>query len=581
MPLRQIIYHNNGKSEEPLFLEVTDSPRMRTKPLSNLRQNRKKITIGILSDFLQEPLVQAVNIAASSLNLSLEIFPFTIETIESSILDPDHGIYAEKIDILMVYPDYLKSISVAGYVNEEQGDEAKNINKAFEKWANLISTFTTQSQVPVIIHNAPDFTSKSHREYFRELNSLFASNKFINCHWVDLEVLSQNRAPWFDHRLLEIARFPFAVENLNFYAGELTAVLREILHKPIKVVVTDLDNTLWDGILGEQELGNFGKKLNEISLSNNRKKGVAAILADLIKEGYLVAIATKNDESKVLALFDLLTEFPVKKESIFRIYANWGPKSESVRKVLETTGFQEDALLFIDDSSFECLEVKNSHPGIVAINISEQQNVGRQDFMDIGYFREKIVTKEDVLRESGYTVSTQLQEIVESSAKNDFLKSLKMKVCISNTDETNQARVQQMDERTNQFRANRNYENGTNEIGVKQIKVELCDNFTDYGVISILNYSISDEILIIHQWLMSCRIFSRGVEEYVLLDLIRMGLAMGVKFKRVQIAYAPTGRNTFFLERMKKLGFLEIENGLILSDFSILQELDLYIAPEL
>jgi FkbH-like protein len=156
-----------------------------------------------------------------------------------------------------------------------------------------------------------------------------------------------------------------------------------------------------------------------------------------------------------------------------------------------------------------------------------------------------------------------------------------MKVCISNTDETNQARVQQMDERTNQFRANRNYENGTNEIGVKQIKVELCDNFTDYGVISILNYSISDEILIIHQWLMSCRIFSRGVEEYVLLDLIRMGLAMGVKFKRVQIAYAPTGRNTFFLERMKKLGFLEIENGLILSDFSILQELDLYIAPEL
>ena len=70
------------------------------------------------------------------------------------------------------------------------------------------------------------------------------------------------------------------------------------------------------------------------------------------------SVAAINDQSgKVLCKFIKLSlqhQFPIKKESIFRIYANWGPKSESIREVLKTTGFQEDAVLFIDDSSFEC-----------------------------------------------------------------------------------------------------------------------------------------------------------------------------------------------------------------------------------
>ena len=581
MPLRQLIYQNNGKSEEPFFFEISNLPKLRTKPLTTLGQSREKIRVGILSDFLQEPLIQAINIAASTLNLALEVYPFAIETIENSLLDKSHGIYKEKIDILIVYPDYLKSISLQSLANGEQGWNTEGINKAFEKWANLLLHFRKYSQIPVIIHNAPDLTPVVQVKNLNEFNSLLGSKEFGNYYWIDLGAISKTRQPWFDHRLLEVARFPFALEHLNFYSGQLAATIREILHKPIKIVVTDLDNTLWDGVLGEHDLDSFVKTLNGISLSNKQKNGVATILADLIGEGYLVAIASKNDESKVTALFDQLTDFPLKKEDIYQVYANWGPKSESIGEILKSTGFQEDALLYIDDSIFECLEVKNSYPGIVAINVSEQKNVRRDDFMNMGYFRERLLTREDTLRKSSYLVTSQLEGMSESEARIDFLKSLAMKIRISKTDDTDLVRLQQMDERTNQFRANRVFQMETDNTDRTQIKVQLRDNFTNYGTIAIVDYLISSENLKIYQWLMSCRVFSRGVEEYVLSYLIESATTLGVDLEKIQIDYLPTGKNGFFLNKMNQLGFLECEDGLCLSDFTVLGNLDTYIIDEM
>lgn len=581
MPLSQIIYQTTNTGEEPFFLEESNLPKLRTKPLTTLKQNRQKIRVGILSDFLQEPLVQAINIAASTLNLSLEAFPFDIETIENSILDLSHRIYNEQIDILMIYPDYLKSIPLRRIVNTDRGSEAEGIKKAFEKWSDLLSTFTTRIQIPILIHNAPEATSVTHGEYFKELNKYFKSKEFENCYWIDLETLSQVRQPWFDNRLLEIARFPFAPENINIYVGELTAKMREILHRPIKIVVTDLDDTLWNGILGEHDINSFAKNLNKTSLDKDQKIGILAILADLISEGYLVAIATKNDETKVHALFDRLTDFPIKRDDIFQIYANWGPKSDSIQKILMSTGFREDALLFIDDSQFECLEVKNSHPGIVAINVTEQQYVRREDFMEIGYFRKAKITHEDNVRKASYIVTTQLQSIIDSTAKIDFLRSLEMKICVSNTDAANLVRVQQMHERTNQFRANGSFQSVATEKLMTQIKIELLDNFTDYGIIGILSYSILGRTLRIHQWLMSCRVFSRGVEEYILLHLIKIVSTPGIKLDSIEIDYRPTGRNEYFFEKMKQLGFYETDEGLYISDFTTIENLEIHIVEEL
>ena len=180
MPLRQLIYQNNGKSEEPFFFEISNLPKLRTKPLTTLGQSREKIRVGILSDFLQEPLIQAINIAASTLNLALEVYPFAIETIENSLLDKSHGIYKEKIDILIVYPDYLKSISLQSLANGEQGWNTEGINKAFEKWANLLLHFRKYSQIPVIIHNAPDLTPVVQVKNLNEFNSLLGSKEFGN-----------------------------------------------------------------------------------------------------------------------------------------------------------------------------------------------------------------------------------------------------------------------------------------------------------------------------------------------------------------------------------------------------------------
>jgi hypothetical protein len=56
---------------------------------------------------------------------------------------------------------------------------------------------------------------------------------------------------------------------------------------------------------------------------------------------------------------------------------------------------------------------------------------------------------------------------------------------------------------------------------------------------------------------------------------------LGVDLEKIQIEYLPTGKNGFFLDKMNQLGFLECEDGLCLSDFTVLENLDTYIIDEM
>ena len=158
-----------------------------------------------------------------------------------------------------------------------------------------------------------------------------------------------------------LSGFPYRTAHASAVAEMLASLLRSAA--PKKGLITDLDDTLWRGLLGEVGADGVSWSLDRHSHAHALYQQMLQALAD---SGVLLAVASKNDPARVEEAFrrsDLL----LKRDSLFPVEASWGPKSESVGRILRAWNVGADSVVFIDDSPLELAEVQAAHPGIETI----------------------------------------------------------------------------------------------------------------------------------------------------------------------------------------------------------------------
>ena len=145
-------------------------------------------------------------------------------------------------------------------------------------------------------------------------------------------------------------------------AGELIAGL---IHNrpPKKGLITDLDDTLWSGILGDEGVEGVSWTVNHGSHLHGLYQ---QFLASLASAGVLIGVASKNDRATVDLAFER-QDLLISKNDIFPIEAHWSGKSKSVERILATWNVSADAVVFIDDSRMEAAEVKAAFPEMECI----------------------------------------------------------------------------------------------------------------------------------------------------------------------------------------------------------------------
>ena len=133
-------------------------------------------------------------------------------------------------------------------------------------------------------------------------------------------------------------------------------------HKPrkIKVLVWDLDNTLWDGILVEDGIDNLKLKENVVS-----------IIKDLDSRGILLSIASKNNPDEAIKV---LQKCGIDDYFLFP-QISWDPKSQSIKQIVKKLNIGIDTVAFIDDSPFERAEVSQVCPEVMCIDAVEYNNL--------------------------------------------------------------------------------------------------------------------------------------------------------------------------------------------------------------
>lgn len=309
----------------------------------------------------------------------------------------------------------------------------------------------------------------------------------------------------------------------------------------IKVVVWDLDNTLWKGVLLEDE---------NVELDER----VAHTIRELDKRGILNSVASKNNQDAAMARLEELGLA----EYFLYPQINWNPKSASVRQIATSINIGLDAVAFVDDQPFEREEVAHELPDVLCIDTVDVAQI-----LDMERMIPRFITGESAMRRKLYQADIQRGEAeAEFTGHNEnFLATLDMTFEIKNCDEDDLQRAEELTQRTNQLNTT-GYTYSYDELDVLRnsddhllLVTRLSDKYGTYGTIGLALVEQQESHWTIKLLLMSCRVMSRGVGTILMNHILKLAKKAGVT---VRAEFLPNGRNRQMYITYKFANFKEI-----------------------
>ena len=330
------------------------------------------------------------------------------------------------------------------------------------------------------------------------------------------------------------------------HADQLGQALARVIQRPApkKGLITDLDDTLWKGIVGEVDAEGVSWDLANHSQVHGLYQ---QLLRALAASGVLIGVASKNDPAVVERAFarrDIL----LPKESVFPIEVHWEAKSASAGRILKAWNIADDSVVFVDDSPMELAEVKAAWPQMECLqfpgkNPADAETLFRK-LRDL--FGKTHIGDEDGLRLESLRRSTEFRTETEHSggAPESFLAQAGATITVEVNPPARDERVLELVNKTNQFNLNgRRYTEAEWRKEIEQpgafvLAVSYEDKFGPLGKIAVLCGRHVDRAVDLSAWVMSCRAFSRRIEDRCLEILFdRFGV------ETIRFRFEPTQKN--------------------------------------
>lgn len=355
----------------------------------------------------------------------------------------------------------------------------------------------------------------------------------------------------FDAKAELASGFPYRIPHASAIAEMVTQLLQR--KAPKKALITDLDDTLWSGILGE--LGVTGICW-DLQSHAHMHGAYQRLLHALSEAGVLIGVASKNDPQLVLQALER-EDLIVSQDVLFPVHAHWRPKSESVGQMLKLWNIGADSVVFVDDSPMELAEVKSVHPGIECV-LFEKDNPQKlyelfQNLRD--QFGKNALSEEDNIRRDSIRNAHQQtkNDGGHEKPREEFLLEAQAEVTYSFSKEPSDPRALELVNKTNQFNLNgKRFTEMSWQSYLKQdnsflMVVSYRDKYGPLGKIAVLAGRHQADQLALDVWVMSCRAFSRRIEYRSLQELFQ-------RFNVAEIAldFQKTERNGPLREFLEK-----------------------------
>lgn len=528
----------------------------------------------VLRSFTVEPVVLLLRAAAFFGGIDLTVKVGEFNAYAQEILDPAGPLeaFAPDAAILAVQTrDAAPGLwdDFADLSPQRRETAAAEAAAAFRGW---MAAFRRRSSAALVVHSlelpehpgcgaldAQDAGGQA-RLIARVNEEIRAAAAALPGVWVldyDALVARAGRRHWHDQRKWLTARLPIRAECLPALAAEWMRYLHPIAGRIAKVLVTDLDNTLWGGIVGEDGMDGIqvGREYPGAAYYNLQR-----VILDLHRRGILLAAASKNNPEDAMRALESHPGMLLRPHHFSAMRVNWNDKAASLREIAAELNVGTDSLVFLDDNPAERRRIRLELPEVAVIELPEDPLGFARALRECPLFERLAVSAEDGERARYYTEQRGRGELQRGAASlEEFYRSLAQRVEIAPLEAATLARAAQLTQKTNQFnlttrrRTEAQLAALASEPGCEAWTVRVADRFGDNGLVAVLVLRHAGEACEIESLLMSCRVIGRTVETAVLAFAAARARALGAQ--RLEGWFIPTAKNAPAAEFYRGHGF--------------------------
>lgn len=325
-----------------------------------------------------------------------------------------------------------------------------------------------------------------------------------------------------------------------------------------KCLVLDLDNTLWNGVLGED--GVSGIKMSG-DYPGNAFMYFQEGLVTLANSGVIITVCSKNNEADVKELWEKNPFVKLGPKYIAAYRINWQNKADNIRELAKELNIGLDSIVFVDDNPTERELIRQQLP-MVAVPEFPKRPYGLMEFyasLVNDYFRAYRLTNEDLAKTEQYKANARrANEQTKYADLTDFIRSLDIHIDIAKANEFNVPRIAQMTQKTNQFNltTHRYTEADINSFianGDSVYCISVSDKFGDNGITGEIIIKHNGDEAEIDTLLLSCRILGKDIEKAFVKVMLNLLNQNGIA--KVKARYIQTAKNAQVANFYDKLGF--------------------------
>jgi len=533
-----------------------------------LRSHLRQCKIAVLGSSTTNLFVPVLRALCLRDRIGAEIYEAPYGSVEQEIRAADSGLARFRPDIV-VFLMHWRDLHLKAAV----GDEQRWISQFIEE-RKAVSKLLLDSFACHIIHPTFDYPCSEAHGYLSGvlhggrtrvidlLNIRLREEASTSISLLDMAAVQRSVGTkrWEDEVGWARFRQHPAMEALPELAESCMSQVRAVLGLSRKVLVTDLDNTLWGGVIGEDGL-------EGIEIGPDTPKGEAYLnlqryLLDLKERGVVLGVSSKNNVDDAQIPFLKHAHMALRLPDFAAFRANWEDKAENLRAIARELSLGLDSFVFLDDSPLEREWIRSQLPEVAVVELgSSPFHFLRQ--LDRGrYFEALTLSQEDLARATQYRVETERENLRASSGSlGEFLQTLKLEATVEAVAPKNLARVTQLVNKTNQFNVTtRRY----TEARLRAIAedpqgwaaaFQMSDRMGSYGLIGVLLCRAVDpgDTWEIDTWLMSCRALGRQMEKFMFDRLVEA--ASMRQIRRIVGIYRPTAKNSLVKQLYDQMGF--------------------------
>jgi FkbH-like protein len=490
--------------------------------------------ICISASFTAEPLEPALRFWGSQLGVDFEVRFAPFQQVAQTLLNPAGEFAANQhgVNVAMV-----RVADLGARAKENAG-----------QLADALRVASARDRCPLIFVLCPSEQANPEVE-----DLLLGAMPGRSLDYQQIEQLYQVETK-FDPAAERLGAIPYTT---NYFAVLATALARRIAGLsllPYKVIAVDCDNTLWEGVCGED--GPAGVRLDP---------GRLALHEFLLRQrdaGMLLCLASKNNREDVMETFAQHPEMPLRPDHFTAMRLDWESKPENLASMAQELGLGLDSFIFLDDSAKECGEMREEQPQVLTLEFPGDPERIAHFLHHVWAFDHPVVTEEDRMRAESYARSREFGQAFQSAhSLEEFMASLDLRVEIQHAGPEHLARVAQLTQRTNQF----------NFTTIRRTEAEIrglldshqpdshqcliaavSDRFGDYGLTGAVLFQTSGGSLRIDSFLLSCRVLGRGVEHRIMAHLGALAQERGLAY--VDAEARVTSKNQPALQFLHSIG---------------------------